>query len=97
MAVALMTAASKKPAAAPRKSKTPGIAKRLARYGCGPVPITGADHAFYERHLVFDNVMAPEAVARSIRDILSQRWLRTEETYRRIFYHTLFHNNLYSH
>lgn len=50
------------------------------------------DDAFYERHLVFDNVMQPptigarerfEAAARSVRDILSQRWLRTEETYQR--------------
>ena len=46
--------------------------------------------ALYERHLVFDNVINPaattprerfEAFARSVRDILSQRWVRTEQTY----------------
>ncbi len=67
--------------------------KRLQRqYGCGPVPLAGTDNAFYERHLVFDNVVdlaagGPrerfEAFARSVRDVLSQRWLLTENTYRR--------------
>ena len=46
----------------------------------------------YERHLLFDNVVGLtaagprerfEAVARSVRDVLSQRWVRTEETYER--------------
>ena len=62
------------------------------QYGCGPVPFFGTDDALYERHLVFDNVVAPEkagprerfdAVARSIRDVISQRWLLTEKTYER--------------
>jgi len=62
------------------------------QYGCGPVQFYGAEDALYERHLVFDNVIAPEkaspreqfeAVARSIRDVISQRWLRTEKTYER--------------
>src|SRR5262245_12598204 len=66
--------------------------KLLAHYGCGPVEFTGTDNALYERHLLFDSVVAPtaagareryEAVARSVRDVLSQRWLRTEETYER--------------
>ena len=64
----------------------------LKQYGCGPIQFSGTDDALYERHLVFDKVVEPtsigprerfEAVARSVRDILSQRWLRTEETYRR--------------
>ena len=64
----------------------------LARYGCGPIPLTGTDDALYERHLGFDNVLDPaaagprerfEAFARSVRDILSQRWVRTEQTYER--------------
>ncbi len=63
----------------------------LDKYGCGRIPFTGNVDAFYERHLNFDCVKDPsligsrerfEAVARSVRDILSQRWLRTEETYR---------------
>src|SRR5262249_24719092 len=57
-----------------------------------PVQLAGTDDALYERHLVFDNVVDPaavgareryEAVARSVRDVLSQRWVRTEKTYER--------------
>ena len=64
----------------------------LERYGCGPIQFTGTNDALYERHLLFDNVIdlatvgsreRYEAVARSVRDVLSQRWLRTEETYER--------------
>ena len=66
--------------------------KLLQKYGCGPIPLAGTDNAFYERHLVFDNVLdlldaGPrerfEAVARSIRDVLAQRWVQTEKTYER--------------
>ena len=66
--------------------------KLLEQYGCGPVTFSGTDDALYERHLVFDNVMRSptigarerfEAAARSVRDTLSQRWVRTEETYQR--------------
>jgi glycogen phosphorylase len=72
--------------------RRPTIAELLEQYGCGPVRFTGTDDALYERHLMFDNVVAAaaigrrerfEAVARSVRDVLSQRWLRTEETYER--------------
>jgi starch phosphorylase len=64
----------------------------LAKYGCGPIHFTGAHDALYERHLTFDDVVdiadaGPreryEAVARSVRDVLSQRWIRTEKTYER--------------
>jgi glucan phosphorylase len=46
----------------------------------------------YERHLLFDKVINPsssssrdkfEAFARSVRDLLAQRWLRTTQTYTR--------------
>jgi starch phosphorylase len=66
--------------------------KLLERYGCGPIAFTGSGNALYERHLSFDNVLDPaavgqreryEAVARSVRDVLSQRWVRTESTYDR--------------
>jgi starch phosphorylase len=62
------------------------------QYGCGPVELTGTADALYERHLLFDNVADPatagareryEALARSVRDVLSQRWVRTEQTYDR--------------
>jgi starch phosphorylase len=68
------------------------IATLLQQYGCGPVQLTGDADALYERHLVFDNVMDLaaigdwerfEAIARSVRDVLSQRWVRTEKTYER--------------
>jgi len=69
-----------------------GPSKLHDRYGCGPVQFTGAYNALYERHLVFDNVMEGttigarerfEAIARSVRDVLSQRWINTEKTYER--------------
>ena len=65
------------------------VQKLLEPYGRGPIPFAGTDNTFYERHLVFDNVvgLAPagprerfEGFARSVRDILAQRWIHTEET-----------------
>jgi glycogen phosphorylase len=64
----------------------------LERYGCGPIRFSGDADALYERHLLFDAVVAPaaagprerfEAAARGVRDVLSQRWLLTESTYAR--------------
>src|SRR6202008_4852897 len=74
-------------------------ASLLKQYGCGPIQFTGTD-GLYERHLLFDNVIDEksigprerfEAVTRSIRDVLSQRWVLTEETYeqknpKRVYY-----------
>jgi len=71
---------------------TTSVDRLLEQYGCGPVQFAGSDDGLYERHLLFDNVVALtaagarerfEAVARSVRDVLSQRWIRTEETYER--------------
>jgi starch phosphorylase len=65
----------------------------LDRYGCGPIRFSGTNDALYERHLLFDDVIDPvaagaherfEAAARSVRDVLSQRWVRTERTYNRL-------------
>ena len=75
----------------------------LAQYRCGPVTFSGDHNAFYERHLTFDQVVPVEsatprdkfeAIARSVRDVLSQRWLKTEQTYReknakRVYYLSL--------
>ncbi len=82
--------------------KTKPIKKEtlLARYNCGPVKLSGDGNAFYERHLTFDQVLRDteattrdkyEAIARSVRDVLSQRWLKTEQTYqqrnaKRVYY-----------
>ncbi|PYN77512.1 MAG: glycogen phosphorylase [Candidatus Rokuibacteriota bacterium] len=84
---------SVKKAAAPRaETASDAMAALRRRYGCGPVELTGSADALYERHLLFDNVADPavaspreryEALARSVRDVLSQRWVRTEQTYER--------------
>jgi starch phosphorylase len=63
-------------------------AQLLKQYGCGPIKFIG-DDGLYDRHLHFDNVLDDqeirardrfEAVARSFRDVLSQRWILTEKT-----------------
>jgi starch phosphorylase len=68
------------------------ISELLHQYGCGPIPFVGTENAFYERHLIFDRVIDPkaatarerfEAFARSVRDILAQRWVLTRQTYER--------------
>ena len=77
----------------PPKTTTAETLNVLQRqYGCGPVPLIGTSDALYERRLFFDNVAEPattgareryQALARSIRDVLSQRWVLTGQTYRR--------------
>ncbi len=60
----------------------------LERYECGPFRF--ADDDYYDRHLVFDHVVAQEkantrqrfeAMASAIRDLLTQRWLLTGQTH----------------
>lgn len=60
----------------------------LARYG--PVRFHSDPNALYERHLLFDYAIDPElatpreryeAVARSLRDVLALRWLRTKKVH----------------
>ena len=55
----------------------------------GPYEFAGTENALYERHLIFDNIVNPgdaglrerfEAFARSVRDILSKNWLKTDQT-----------------
>jgi glycogen phosphorylase len=72
----------------------------LEQYGCGPIQFSGNQDALYERHLLFDDIIDPavaaarerfEAVARSVRDVLSQRWVKTEQVYdqqnpKRVYY-----------
>ena len=76
------------------------LGKLIQQYGCGPVRFSGTDEALYERHLIFDNVMEMsaigtrerfEAIAHSVRDVLSQRWIHTEKIYehenpKRVYY-----------
>jgi starch phosphorylase len=84
----------------------------LELYECGPLRFTDTDN--YDRHVVFDHAVSLEtasererfeAVARVLRDLLTQRWLLTEQTYdqinpKRVYYlsmefllgRTLIHN-----
>jgi glycogen phosphorylase len=75
----------------------------LDRFNWGRIEFSGGDNALYERHLTFDHVVPIEAatprdrfeaVARSIRDLLSRRWIETEQTYternvKRVYYVSL--------
>src|SRR5467141_1540669 len=84
----------------PASTESETISRLLRQYGHGAIQFSGADNALYERHLVFDNIIDPaaagprerfEALARSVRDLLSQRWVRTEQTYelenpKRVYY-----------
>ena len=72
---------------------TKSVSELREHYGCGPLKFSGTEDALYERHLILDRVLDPkaadvsdrfEAAARSIRDVVSQRWLRTERTYEQI-------------
>ena len=68
------------------------VRKLLEQYGCGPIQFSGTADGLYDRHLLFDDAVDPaeagprekfEAAARSVKDVLSQRWVRTEQTYKR--------------
>jgi len=68
------------------------ISKPRSPFVFGPIALTGTKDSLYERHLIFDNVLDPtavgarerfEAIARSVRDTLSDRWINTESTYAR--------------
>src|SRR5258708_7746563 len=62
----------------------------LRLYRCGPLQVGRTDS--YDSHLLLDHAVSLEkashrerfeAVARSLRDLLTQRWLLTEQTYER--------------
>jgi glycogen phosphorylase len=76
-----------------RPSRSEAVPELLEQYGVGPIRFSGHDDALYERHLLFDDVVDPlaagarerfEAAARSVRDVMSQRWVKTERTYNRL-------------
>jgi glycogen phosphorylase len=86
------TATTRNSAATPASVASNSVTNLLEQYGCGPIQFAGTDNASYERHLLFDHVIdlkaaGPrerfEALALSVRDVLAQRWVRTEETYAR--------------
>jgi starch phosphorylase len=64
----------------------------LRQYECGPVPLPRKAIDSFYRHLAFDHLVEPDkasmrqrfqAISRSIRDLLAQRWLKTKATYYR--------------
>jgi len=83
-----------KTATSPRAARASDTLEALRKqYESGTIPLTGTADSLFERHLVFDNVADPaatgmreryEAFGRSVRDVLSQRWVRTEQTYARV-------------
>ena len=67
------------------------VVKLLTEYELGSTRFAGSHDALYERHLIFDNVVGLpavglrerfEAFSRSVRDLLSHRWLHTKQPYR---------------
>jgi len=75
-----------------RSTNSEALANLASQYGIAPAHFLGTLHGLYERHLLFDNGVDPaitnarehyEAFARSVRDILSQRWVLTNRTYHR--------------
>ena len=73
-------------------TKPAGPPKIPQQYECGPVHFSGDENASYERHLLFDHAVDAkqasdrdqfEALARSLRDLLTPRWLKTQQTYDR--------------
>ena len=78
--------------AAVRRTATALDREALRRQYGGRIELTGSADSLYDRHLLFDNVADHtatgareryEALARSVRDVLSQRWVRTDQTYDR--------------
>jgi starch phosphorylase len=88
--------------AAAEGRNAPPLANLFEQYG-RPIQFKGTGDALFEQHLTFDNVADAtevglrqqyEALARSMRDILSQRWRLTQQTYdrenpKRIYYLSL--------
>src|SRR5262249_31112512 len=92
------TMATRKKGASPTSTASDGVAKLLKQYECGPLTFRGSD--FYDRHVVFDHGISLEqasqrerfeGVALALRDLLAQRWLRTQQTHteanaKRVYY-----------
>ena len=77
---------------AKRLNQNSGVSVPLADYGCDGTRFAGVESGLYDRHLFFDKIVAAadanardrfEAFAHAVRDVLSQRWVITEQTYSR--------------
>jgi starch phosphorylase len=87
-----------------RQQLTPSEADRIEKlrrkYEVNSFADSGTENSLYEQHLVFDNVVDPaavghrqrfEAIAHSVRDVLSRRWIKTGDIYasenpKRVYY-----------
>ena len=83
-----------------KPNRPEALSALASQYGMAAADFGTALHGLYERHLLLDNSIDPavtnarehyEAFARSVRDILAQRWVRTSRTYhssnpKRIYY-----------
>ena len=79
-------------AAVPMTARTTNVSELLHQYGIDAIPFAETDNSLYERHLIFDRAIDAkvasarerfEAFARSVRDVLAQRWVLTKQTYER--------------
>lgn len=79
-------------------------AQKINQYECGPFLFSDKDNLdYYDRHLILGHVVTLdnasqrerfEALARSVRDVLTQRWLLTQQTHaqknpKRVYYLSL--------
>jgi starch phosphorylase len=72
------------------ESRTRLATDNIEQYECGPLRLRDLEH--YDRRLMFDHAVSIEnasqrerfeAVSRALRDLLTQRWLLTNDTYER--------------
>jgi glycogen phosphorylase len=72
--------------------KASAVPQRREHRGFDAVRFSGEANALFERHLRFDGVVDPaaagardkfEAAAHAVRDMLTQRWIQTQQTYDR--------------
>jgi len=79
-------------AASRRTAITDPISKNRRTVRTRPRQVYGNKETLYERHLLFNNIVdashitmceRSEAVALSLRAVLSQRWIQIEQTYER--------------
>ena len=73
-------------------TKASAVPHRPERRGSDAVRFSGEPDTLFERHLRFDSVVDPaaagardkfEAAAHAVRDILTQRWMQTQQAYDR--------------
>ncbi|MGB8485022.1 MAG: glycogen/starch/alpha-glucan phosphorylase, partial [Xanthobacteraceae bacterium] len=73
-------------------TKASAVPQHPRGYGDDAARFSGKADALFERHLRFDSVVDPaaagardkfEATAHAVRDLLTQRWIQTQQTYDR--------------